>query len=36
MALNEYRIFEKLLSSADICLNGDRPWDIKVKDEKNV
>ncbi|GAL16566.1 cyclopropane-fatty-acyl-phospholipid synthase [Vibrio maritimus] len=34
MALNEYRIFEKLLSSADICLNGDRPWDIKVKDEK--
>lgn len=29
---NEYAIFESMLSSADIKINGSRPWDIQVND----
>ncbi|WP_028857174.1 cyclopropane fatty acyl phospholipid synthase [Psychrilyobacter atlanticus] len=29
----KYKLFEELLYKADIKLNGDRPWDIKINDE---
>ncbi|WP_028857194.1 cyclopropane fatty acyl phospholipid synthase [Psychrilyobacter atlanticus] len=34
MKSSKYKIFEKLLEIADIKLDGDRPWDIKIKDEE--
>lgn len=32
MKSNEYAIFESMLNTADIKINGNRPWDIKVND----
>jgi len=34
MKSTKYKLFEDLLMEADIKLDGDRPWDIKIKDEK--
>ena len=32
--MNSKEIIEKLLRQADVKINGDRPWDIKVLDER--
>lgn len=32
--MDSKQIVESILKSADIKINGDRPWDIKVKDER--
>ena len=34
MKSSKYKIFEELLKIADIKLDGDRPWDIKINDEE--
>lgn len=34
MSTNEKQLFEQLLASADIQLNGSRPWDIIIHDER--
>ena len=34
MKSSKYKIFEELLEIADIKLDGDRPWDIKINDEE--
>lgn len=34
MKSSRFKMFEDLLKEADIKLNGDRPWDLQIKDEK--
>lgn len=32
MKEDEYAMFEDMLATADIKINGNRPWDIKIHD----